>query len=351
MEFINNLHSFRDKVENKIEDCDHPQELDEVESEFLGPQGEIRQFTEGIGDLPDEDRPKAGKELNKVKGELEDRLSEKRDSISGTAEDQEAEGSGRVEGEYVDVTAPGDPSEVGTLHPLIETSRNICKAFRRLGFEVARGPEVETEFYNFEALNIPLDHPAREDFDNYYLEGNERLLRSHTSPMQIRLMEKNDPPLRIVVPGKCYRPDEVDASHHQMFHQVEGLMVGEDVTMRDLKGVLSTFCSAMFGEEVTTRFRPSFFPFTEPSAEVDVSCFKCSGSGCSLCGGDGWIEILGSGMVDPAVFEAVEYDTKKYTGFAFGMGVERIDMLLRGIEDIRLYTENHKEFLDQFRIK
>lgn len=341
MEFIEDLEAFREKVDQLIDDCETADELGQVESEYLGPKGEIRSFTERIGSLPDEDRPEAGRTLNSVKNELEERFSRREEELEETAESTAAEAG-------IDVTAPGESPEAGTNHPITQTMRGVCETFKQLGFEVKRGPEAETEFYNFEALNIPLDHPAREGFDNYYLEGKQCLLRSHTSPMQIRIMEQQEPPIRSVVPGKCYRPDEVDASHHQMFHQVEGLMVGEGVSMRDLKGVLSMFLTNIFGEETETRFRPSYFPFTEPSAEVDVSCFTCFGKGCSLCGGDGWIEILGAGMVDPAVFDAVDIDTQKYTGFAFGMGVERIDMLLRGIDDIRLYTENHQEFLDQF---
>ncbi|HPN72465.1 MAG TPA: phenylalanine--tRNA ligase subunit alpha, partial [Candidatus Omnitrophota bacterium] len=219
--------------------------------------------------------------------------------------------------------------------------------FNRIGFSIVEGPEIETEFYNFEALNIPLDHPSRDAFDTFYIEG-ETLLRSHTSNVQIHVMQKEKPPLQVIMPGRVYRPDAVDASHCFMFHQVEGLMVDKDIRFSDLKGVLGGFCRAMFGESTKTRLRPHFFPFTEPSAEVDITCIICGGRGCRVCKNSGWLEILGSGMVDPKVFEAVGYGEKEYTGFAFGMGVERIAMLLYGVEDIRFFYDNDIRFLRQF---
>ena len=255
----------------------------------------------------------------------------------------------------IDITLPGITKELGTIHPVSRTIKDICDIFISLGFKVVEGPEIENEHYNFEALNIPLEHPSRDAFDTFYLT-DKWLLRSHTSPVQARFMEKNSPPLAIIIPGKVYRPDATDASHSFMFHQVEGLAVGDAIRFSDLKGVLTTFAKMMFGEKTRMRFRPSFFPFTEPSAEVDISCILCQGPGpssqgpgrCSLCGGKGWLEILGAGMVNPKVFKNVGYDPKKVTGFAFGMGVERIAILKYGITDIRMFFENDIRILKQF---
>jgi phenylalanyl-tRNA synthetase alpha chain len=263
--------------------------------------------------------------------------------------------SGSSKKEKTDVTLPGISREQGTIHPISITIREICDIFISLGFKVVEGPEIENERYNFEALNIPLEHPSRDAFDTFYL-ADKWLLRSHTSPVQARYMEKNKPPLAIVVPGRVYRPDATDASHSFMFHQVEGLAVGPDIKFSDLKGVLTMFARRMFGEKTRMRFRPSFFPFTEPSAEVDISCILCQGSidhvrghgRCSLCGGKGWLEILGAGMVNPKVFKNVGYNPAKVTGFAFGMGVERIAILKHGITDIRMFFENDLRVLRQF---
>ncbi len=340
MKFTDELKQLEDEALEAFDQCRSLEDLDEVRSEFLGQDGRLREYSSRIGDLPEDRRPEAGRTMNEVKNRLQER-------VESLEEELEASSTGEA-GETVDITEPGIEPSLGTKHPLYETLNEICELFARLGFRTQRGPEVETEFHNFEALNIPLDHPAREAFDNYYLEDRERLLRSHTSPMQIRIMEHRPPPIRTVVPGKVYRPDEIDASHHQMFHQVEGLLVDDDVTMADLKGTLTIFCRTLFGEDIDMRFRPSYFPFTEPSAEVDISCFRCGGDGCSLCGGDGWLEVLGCGMVHPHVFESVSCDSDAWDGFAFGLGVERIDMLRRGIDDIRLYTENNRAFLDQF---
>ncbi len=340
MAFVEEIQELESEALSALEDCDSPSDFEDLQSEYIGPDGKLREFSTRIGDLPEEKRPDAGKALNKVKRRLEEAFQNKKDEL-GTPEENEE----RIP---TDITEPGERPSQGTTHPIYDTLDEIGDIFGRLGFSVIRGPEVENEYYNFEALNIPLEHPAREAFDNYYLEDEKYLLRSHTSPMQIRVMEETSPPVRCVVPGKVYRPDEIDASHHQMFHQMEGLLVDEDVSMGDLKGILNLFCTSYFGEETETRFRPSYFPFTEPSAEVDVSCFQCGGSGCSLCGGDGWLEILGCGMVHPHVLECVDYDTEQYTGFAFGMGIERIAMLRQGIDDIRLFSENNLDFLKQF---
>ncbi len=340
MDFTDELKQLEEEAFDAFDACQTLEDLNEARSEFLGQDGRLRSFSSRIGDLPEEKRPEAGQTMNRVKNRLQE-------EVQALEEELEASTSGE-DRKAVDITEPGIRPTIGSGHPLYETLDQICKLFSRLGFSTRRGPEVETEFHNFEALNIPLDHPAREAFDNYYLENGEHLLRSHTSPMQIRILKHGPPPVRTVVPGKVYRPDEIDASHHQMFHQVEGLLVDDEVTMGDLKGTLTIFCRTFFGENIEMRFRPSYFPFTEPSAEVDISCFRCGGNGCSLCGGDGWLEVLGCGMVHPHVFESVDIDPEEWDGFAFGLGVERIDMLRRGIDDIRLYTENNRAFLDQF---
>ncbi|MEE8179671.1 MAG: phenylalanine--tRNA ligase subunit alpha, partial [bacterium] len=247
----------------------------------------------------------------------------------------------------IDITLPGKKFSLGKKHPITLILDEIKNIFVSLGFRIVDGPEVETEYYNFEALNMDLHHPARDMWNTLYIKEGV-LLRTHTSPVQIRVMEKQSPPLAIIAPGRCYRRDAVDASHSPMFHQVEGLLVDEGVSFAHLKGVLTHFCHRMFGAETKVRFRPSFFPFTEPSVEVDIQCVICAGKGCSVCKQSGWLEILGAGMVNPRVFEFVKYDTKKYTGFAFGMGVERIAMLRYGIDDMRLFFENDRRFLKQF---
>jgi len=244
------------------------------------------------------------------------------------------------------VSLPGRPAHRGSFHPVTQVSRQICDIFTRLGFDVAQGPEVETDWYNFEALNFPKDHPARDMQDTFFVSDSV-VLRTHTSPMQIRYMEENPPPVSVIVPGKVYRCDS-DITHTPMFHQVEGLMVGENISFGDLKGLLTTFVHWMFGEETRLRFRPSFFPFTEPSAEVDIQCVMCRGEGCRVCSHTGWLEVLGSGMVHPALYENVGYDADKLTGFAFGMGVDRIAMLKYGINDLRSLFENDYRFLRQF---
>ena len=245
------------------------------------------------------------------------------------------------------MSLPGKRKHYGHRHPIVQTIDEIKGIFKKLCFDIEYGPEVEHEYYNFDALNIPADHPSREDFDTFYL-GNKRLLRSQTSTVQIRVMEKKKPPIRMIAPGKVFRPDTVDARHASMFHQIEGLMVDEGVSFSDLKYVLTLFAQSYFGQDIKMRFRPSFFPFTEPSAEIDISCSICKGKGCSVCSHSGWVEVLGAGMVDPNVFETVGYDAEKYTGFAFGLGVERLTMLKYGIDNIRLFFENDLRFLSQF---
>jgi phenylalanyl-tRNA synthetase alpha chain len=290
-----------------------------------------------ISSLPLEIRPEAGKKTNETKKALE-ALFNKALKQFETASYEVPDG--------IDVSLPGRAVHQGSLHPITQITHQICKIFIRLGFDVAEGPEVETDYYNFEALNIPKNHPARDMQDTFYISKNV-VLRTHTSPTQPRIMEKQKPPVRIIAPGKVYRCDS-DLTHTPMFHQVEGLLVDENVSFGDLKGILTTFVHQMFDEETSLRFRPSFFPFTEPSAEVDIRCVMCKGKGCRVCSNTGWLEVLGAGMVHPAVFENVGYNTTRYTGFAFGMGVERIAMLKYGIDDIRKYFENDLRFLRQF---
>jgi len=310
--------------------------LERLRLEVLGRKGTLAQFFKRLGSLSAEARPEVGKVLNEARARLEGALEAARERLVSASR----------KGPVVDITLPGRVPQLGCLHPITQVSMEIARIFQRLGFEVAEGPEVELDYYNFEALNIPKDHPARDMQDTFYI-SDSILLRTHTSPIQVRVMEKRKPPVRIIAPGKVYRRDS-DITHSPMFHQVEGLMVDKDVSFGDLKGILAVFVHQMFGPEVGLRFRPSFFPFTEPSAEVDIQCVMCGGRGCRVCKETGWLEILGSGMVDPEVFKMVGYDPDEVTGFAFGMGVERIAMLKFGINDLRLFFENDLRFLEQF---
>lgn len=315
-------------------------EAELLKIKYLGRKGIVGDLMKCIPALPMEKRASFGQQVNSLKIEITNTIEEliKNLSLGVVTKDTK---------EIFDVTLPGKRPSMGKRHPLTQTIDDIKEVFARLGFDVAYGREVELEYYNFEALNIPQDHPSRTDFDTFYIK-NDVLLRSQTSTVQIHVMEKQKPPIRIIAPGRVYRPDTVDARHSFMFHQVEGLFVDEGVSFADLKGVLNQFIKTYFGQDIQMRLRPSFFPFTEPSAEVDISCSLCSGKGCNVCSYSGWVEILGAGMVDPNVFKAVQYDTEKYTGFAFGMGVERITMLKYGIGDIRLFYENDIRFLSQF---
>ncbi len=315
-------------------------ELRNVKAKFLGKKGELTRILKGLKELPPEERPVLGRLVNEVKVLLE-RLVEEREK-----ELKEEEKRRKLEAERVDITLPGRIPALGALHPITQVAREIIDVFKGMGFDVAEGPEIETDYYNFEALNIPKDHPARDMQDTFYI-SDEMLLRTHTSPVQIRVMERYSPPIRIIAPGKVYRRD-FDVSHTPMFHQIEGLLVGERVTFAELKGTLEEFAKRIFGEGTKVRFRPSYFPFTEPSAEMDIGCVICRGRGCRVCKGTGWLEILGCGMVDPEVFKAVGYDPEKIVGYAFGLGVERITMLKFSIDDIRLFFENDRRFLAQF---
>jgi phenylalanyl-tRNA synthetase alpha chain len=324
------------------------QKLEAFRIKYLGRKGLIQGIYAKLGTLSKEEKPLAGKAANDLKGLVNGIIEVKREDIQ-KAEKEKKQTS------HIDVTLPGVSQGPGHQHLLSQTVDEICGIFEKLGFSVQESPEIETEFNNFSALNIPVDHPSRDAFDTFYLEAKDPgdknrnlLLRSHTSPGQVRIMQEHKPPLAVVIPGKVYRPDAVDASHSFMFHQIEGLLVDKEVKFSDLKGLLTAFCKRMFGDKIKMRFRPHFFPFTEPSAEVDISCYICGGKGCSVCGRKGWLEILGCGMVHPKVFEAVGYPKGKYTGLAFGLGIERIAMLKHGIHDIRIFFENDARFLKQF---
>lgn len=338
------LQNLAREAQARLEPLQTPAQLEEFRIAYLGRKGKVTRLFESLKSASPEERRTLGQALNGLKNSLEEKLKSRQSGLS-------ADG-GRKE-EFLDPTLPGIRPASGRIHPLTQTIRRITGIFERLGFEVAEGPEIETEFYNFTALNIPLDHPSRDAFATFYTQVDSPkdppfLLRSQTSTVQIRVMQKRKPPLRMIAPGRVYRPDRVDASHAYMFHQIEGLVVDERTTFSELKGVLHLFLRQLFGPETRIRFRPHFFPFTEPSAEVDVNCFLCEGRGCSVCGGKGWLELLGAGSVDPSVFEQVGYDPKRVQGFAFGLGVERIAMLLHGISDIRMFLENDLRFLRQF---
>ncbi|GAB4389755.1 MAG: phenylalanine--tRNA ligase subunit alpha [Thermodesulfovibrionales bacterium] len=315
-------------------------ELEQLRVRFLGKKGLLTEKLKLLSKLPPEERKEFGRAVNELKSRMEGAVARRRDSLRAR------ELRSALEAEGIDVTLPGKFAPLGSLHPINRVLLEIIEIFACMGFAVEEGPEVELDYYNFEALNMPRDHPAREMQDTFYI-SDECVLRTHTSPVQIRVMERKKPPLRFIAPGKVYRCD-ADISHTPMFHQVEGLMVGSDITFSDLKGTLEAFIHRMFTPETPLRFRPSFFPFTEPSAEVDMGCIFCKGLGCRVCKGSGWIEILGAGMVHPRVFEMAGYDPEEYSGFAFGMGVERIAMLKYSIDDIRLFFENDLRFLRQF---
>ena len=315
--------------------------LEELRVKYLGKKGELTALTRQMGSLSAEERPVIGQKANDVRRAIEEAL-EKR-----VAAAKELARRAALEKERVDVTVPGEYVATGHLHPLDRVQREVEDAFIGMGYSIAEGPEVELDYYNFQALNIPPEHPARDTQDTFYITDNV-LLRSQTSPVQVHVMENQRPPIRILSPGRVYRSDSVDATHSPLFHQIEGLVVDKGVTMTDLKGTLAMFARKMFGAQTKVRFRPHHFPFTEPSAEVDVSCFACGGRGCRLCKGEGWIEILGAGMVHPNVLRGCDIDPDVYSGFAFGLGVERIAMLKYHIDDMRLLYENDARFLEQF---
>jgi phenylalanyl-tRNA synthetase alpha chain len=339
------------QIESEIQAINSSESLEALRLKYLSRKGLLAQLTSTIPTLAPEKRALFGQQVNNLKNKILSLIEDRQRYLGKkTPVSKEAR---------VDIGMPGIAQELGRKHPITQVISEICVIFSRMGFRVVEGPEIETEFNNFTGLNIPLEHPSRDAFDTFYLKSpghqltrspvKERLLlRSHTSPVQIRVMRSAKPPLAVVVPGRVYRPDAVDASHLFMFHQIEGFMVDVNIRFSDLKGVLEVFAKAVFGKEIKMRFRPHFFPFTEPSAEVDISCLVCKGKGCPVCSRKGWLEILGSGMIHPNVFRQVGYNPEKYTGFAFGMGIERIAMLKYGINDIRLFFENDLRFLRQF---
>ena len=331
------LDTANNKFRMDIESAQSLAQIEQIRIDYLGRKGLLKSFFSQMGNLAPEERRSFGQLLNDFKVEIEKAIEKKQASLQETEQTNA----------FFDVTLPGEPQFIGRLHPLSKVLKDVKACFVSMGFQVAQGPEIESEYYNFEALNIPKGHPARDMQDTLFIDDGI-VLRTHTSPVQVRVMESQTPPIRVISPGQCYRRDTPDATHSPAFHQVEGLCVDEGVNFADLKGVILTFAQKMFGSDVKIRFRPSFFPFTEPSAEYDFSCQMCKGKGCRVCKGTGWIEISGAGMVNPAVFDHVNYDTEKYTGFAFGMGLERLAMLMYEVNDIRLFYENDVRFLHQF---
>ena len=315
--------------------------LEQIRIRYLGKKGELTAVLRGMGALSAEERPKIGELANQVRADIEEAIAAKQRQKEALALEK------RLKEEKLDVTMPGTPVAAGHLHPLTQVQRQLEDIFIGMGFSIEEGPEVELDYYNFQALNIPKNHPARDTQDTFYITDSI-LLRSQTSPVQVRAMEHRKPPIRIISPGRVYRSDALDATHSPLFHQLEGLVVDRGITMGDLKGTLEIFAKKMFGENTRIRFRPHHFPFTEPSAEVDVSCYVCGGKGCRICKGEGWIEILGAGMVHPFVLSNCGIDPEVYSGFAFGMGIERVAMKAYSIDDIRLFYENDERFLEQF---
>ncbi|MBW1645828.1 MAG: phenylalanine--tRNA ligase subunit alpha [Deltaproteobacteria bacterium] len=334
------LHKLLHEGRKALEAAVSVEEIEELRVRLLGRKGEITNLLKALGKLPADQRPVVGKLANEVKSQLLETLEQVKARLIQLAQEEEL-ASGTI-----DISLPGRRQFYGHLHPVSLVVDDITTIFTRMGFATARGPEVELDYYNFEALNIPRDHPARQMQDTFYV-SDDVVLRTHTSPVQVRVMEKQPPPVAVIVPGKVYRCDS-DLTHTPMFHQVEGLMVDRQITFADLKGVLTDFLHLFFDPRIKVRFRPSYFPFTEPSAEVDIACVICRGRGCRVCGHTGWLEVLGCGMVDPAVYQAVGYDPETVSGFAFGMGVERLAMLRYGIDDLRLFFANDLRFLGQF---
>ena len=339
---IDRLLQLRQVAEDTIKSINELESLNEVKVKVLGRKGELTALLRGLKDLAGEEKVEAGKIANEVKNILEYLIEQKANNIKARVMER------KLLDEKFDISLPGLPLQTGGLHPISRVTQEVKNIFIGMGFSIAEGPEIETDYYNFAALNVPKDHPARDMQDTFYI-SEEILLRTHTSPVQVRTMEKLAPqiPVKIIIPGKVYRKDD-DATHSPMFNQVEGLVIDERITFGDLKGTLMLFAQQIFGEDVRVRYRPSFFPFTEPSAEMDISCVICKGEGCRVCSHTGWLEILGAGMVHPRVLTAGGYDPEKVTGFAFGMGIERIAMLKYGINDLRLFFDNDKRFLTQF---
>ena len=336
------LREIRERVLSELNQAANTAALEQIRVGVLGKKGELTGLLRGMGQLPAEERPKMGQLVNDVRKALEEALEERAAELKAREKEE------RLAAEAVDVTLPGEERCAGSLHPMNIALQKMIDIFVGMGYEVVEGPEVEYDHYNFELLNIPKNHPARDAQDTFYVDDNI-VLRTHTSPVQARIMTTRKPPIRSICPGRVYRADEADATHSPVFHQMEGLVIDENITMGDLKGTLDEFARQMYGEGISTRFRPSFFPFTEPSAEVDLTCANCRGAGCRMCKGTGWIEVLGAGMVNPHVLEMCGIDPKKYSGFAFGMGVERISLLKYNIPNLRYLYENDLRFLTQYR--
>ncbi len=335
------LEKIKEKAMAQLGSCDTADKLNDIRVGILGKKGELTDLLKSMRDVLPEDRPKVGQMVNETRAEIEKLLEERRARI------EKAVREAKMKAEVIDVTLPADRTEMGHRHPDTIVLEEVERIFVGMGYEVVEGPEVEYDYYNFEALNIPANHPAKDEQDTFYI--NDRiLLRTQTSPVQVREMEKGKLPIRMIAPGRVFRSDEVDATHSPSFHQIEGLVIDKYITFADLKGTLAEFAKQLFGEETKVKFRPHHFPFTEPSAEVDVTCFKCGGKGCRFCKGSGWIEILGCGMVHPRVLEMSGIDSEEYSGFAFGMGLERIALLKYEIDDMRLLYENDDRFLRQF---
>jgi phenylalanyl-tRNA synthetase alpha chain len=334
------LQGLTEEAAKAIAEADSLSRLDEIRVGYLGKNGRLTALLKQIGSLPPDQIPRAGQSINRAKQSLQQAIEQRKATL------EEALLASRLASETIDVSLPGRGYQRGGLHPVTRTLERVERMFAHAGFEVVEGPEIEDDYHNFEALNIPEHHPARAMHDTFYFDAH-LLLRTHTSPVQIRTMEHDGPPLKIIAPGRVYRCDS-DLTHTPMFHQVEGLLVDEGVSFADLKGVLYDFLSSFFERELKLRFRPSYFPFTEPSAEVDIECVICGGEGCRVCGQSGWIEVLGCGMVHPEVFRHVGIDSEKYTGYAFGVGIERLTMLRYGVNDLRLFFENDLRFLRQF---
>ncbi|RDE22823.1 phenylalanine--tRNA ligase subunit alpha [Motiliproteus coralliicola] len=338
---MENLDSLLAQGKEAVENATDAQQLDQVRVQFLGKKGELTQLLKGLGKLSAEERPQAGAKINEAKQQLSEQINARKAAMEAEAL------NAKLASETIDVTLPGRGQQSGGLHPVTRTMERIERFFAGVGYGVEQGPEIEDDFHNFEALNIPAHHPARAMHDTFYFDAHT-LLRTHTSPVQIRTMEQQEPPIRVICPGRVYRCDS-DLTHTPMFHQVEGLLVDTDVSFADLKGTVEEFLREFFEEDLAVRFRPSYFPFTEPSAEVDIACVMCNGEGCRVCSHTGWLEVMGCGMVHPKVFESCNVDTETYSGFAFGMGVERLAMLRYGVNDLRLFFENDLRFLQQFK--
>ena len=337
---MENLEPLANEAKAAIAAAENGAALEQLRVDYLGKKGQITALLKGLGQLPAEERPQAGAQINVVKQELQELIGARKTELESAAVEA------KLADEKIDVTLPGRDRSAGGIHPVTRCMERMEDFFSAIGFEVVEGPEIEDDYHNFEALNIPAHHPARAMHDTFYVDEHT-VLRTHTSPVQVRVMESQEPPLRIICPGRVYRCDS-DLTHTPMFHQVEGLLVDEHSSFADLKGIIEEFLRVFFERELAVRFRPSYFPFTEPSAEVDIQCVNCGGDGCRVCSHTGWLEIMGCGMVHPKVFEYSNIDTEKYSGFAFGMGVERLAMLRYGVNDLRLFFDNDLRFLEQF---